>query len=89
MKIENIAFSQPLVESYFSKNDPQAKNLADIVNIIDSTSYKSHVVGKCMVLVAEHLLGFGQEGVIQLLLRVLVVTDSLSTVEEHSLRLLY
>lgn len=89
MKIENIAFSQPLVESYFSKNDPQVKNLADIVNIIDSTSYESHVVGKCMVLVAEHLLGFGQEGVIQLLLRVLVVTNSLSTVEEHSLRLLY
>ena len=69
--IEEFTFSQPLLEAYTRKGSFRIQTLADLVNVVTSKPTTSLIdITVCRLLLAEHFLGYGQEGVIHLILKV-------------------
>ena len=70
-KIDNFTFPRPLLEAYTRKgSSSRIQTPADLVNVLTSTEQTSIDFALCQLLLAEHLLGYGQEGVIHLTLKV-------------------
>ena len=94
--VDDFTFSSSLIQAYLTRNDPLINSLSDLVKVssrdggLIQKRWNPTLAGLCQVIVAEHMLGFGHEVVIQLLLRVLAVAlGNASSIEERSFYLLH